>query len=111
MAASDEYHIRRNIIFDPSFQQPKEYTPCSIDQCEYARLGEPPHMPPFQFPLAPSQTPPPHRNHWPEYAQHDQETAPATNTTALRHRPGLPAHTSSHSSVPLLSHQCLAIDD
>src|SRR6266487_4338323 len=105
MAASDEYHIRRNIIFDPSFQQPKEYTPCSIDQCEDARPGEPPHTPPFQFPLAPSQTPPPHRNRWPVYARQDQETATVRYTITPRRRSALFAHASLHASVTLLSHQ------
>src|SRR5437868_7798123 len=93
---------RQSLIFDPSFQQSMEHTACSIDQCEDARPAEPPHTPPFPFLLAPSPTPPQHRNHLPEYARHDQETVPATNTTALRHRPGLTAHASSHSSVPSL---------
>src|SRR5205807_3677237 len=94
----------RNIIVDPSFQRSTEYTPCSIDQCEDAQLDEPPHMPPFQFPLAPSHTPPLHSSHSPEYARHDQETAPATNTTAPHHRPGLTALSSLHASLTLPSH-------
>src|SRR6266480_1853280 len=111
MACLPLTNTQSSTIFDPSFQQPTGYTACSIDQCEDARPGEPPHTPPFQCPLAPSPTPPPHRNRWPEYARHDQETAPARYTTALRHRPGLTAHASSHSSVTLPSHQWLAIDD
>src|SRR5947209_10497933 len=99
----------RNIIVDPSFQQSTEYTPCSIDQCEDAQLAEPPHMPLFPFPLAPSHITPPHRNHSPEYARHTQETALATNTTALRHRPGLTALSSLHASLTLPSHQRLAM--
>src|SRR5438270_5569284 len=96
-------------IYAPSFQQPKGYTACSIDQCEDARLDEPPHMPPFPFPLAPSHPPLPHRNHSPEYAPHDQETAPATNTTAPHHRPVLTVHSSLHASLTLPSRQWLAM--
>src|SRR5437764_4315099 len=76
MACRCQHSTPSNTTYAPSFQWSTEYTPCSIDQCEDAQLGEPPHMPPFQFPLAPSHTPLPHRNHSPEYARHDQERAP-----------------------------------
>src|SRR3954465_15070740 len=97
IACRCQYSIHSNITYNSSFQQSTEYTPCSIDQCEDAQRDEPPHRPPFLFPLAPSHTPPPHRNHSPEYGQHDQETAPATNTTAPHHRPVLTVHLSLHA--------------
>src|SRR6266567_6775539 len=107
IACRCQHSIHSNTTYNPSFQQSTGYTPYSIDQCEDAQPDEPPHMPPFQFPLAPSHTPPLHRSHSPEYTRHDQERAPATNTTAPRHRPVLTAHSSLHASLTLPSHQWL----
>src|SRR2546429_1961651 len=104
-------HWRTSTTYAPSFQLLRVYTPCSIDQCEDARPGELLHTPPFQPSRLPSRTPPLHRHHSPVYSQHSQGTGTARYTTALRHRPGLPAHASSHSSITLPSHQWQAIDD
>src|SRR6266699_2004899 len=109
IACRCQHSIHSNTTYNPSFQRSTEYTPCSIDQCEDAQLDEPPHMPPFPFPLAPSHTRLPHRSHSLEYGRHDQETAPATNTTAPRHRPGLTVHSSLHASLTFPSHQWLAM--
>src|SRR5256885_777840 len=104
-------HWRTSTTYAPSFQRLRVYTPCSIDQCEDARPGEPLHTPPFQPSRLPSGTPLPYRSHSPVLSQHSQGTATATYTITLRRRSALPAHASLHPSVTLLSHQWLAIDN
>src|SRR5947209_9486634 len=104
-------HWRTSTTYAPSFQLLRVYTPCSTDQCEDARPGEPLHMPPFQPSRLPSSTPPPHRSHLPVHSQHNQGTATARYTTTLRRRSALPDHSSLHASVTLPSHQWLANDD
>src|SRR6266699_7343012 len=109
IACRCQHSIHSNTTYNPSFQQSTGYTPYSIDQCEDAQPDEPPHMLPFPFPLAPSHTPLPHKNHSPEYARHDQERAPATNTTAPHQRPELTVHSSLHASLTFPSYQWLAM--
>src|SRR2546421_11572782 len=94
-------HWRTSTTYAPSFQLLRVYTPCSIDQCEDARPGEPLHTPPFQPSRLPSRTPPPYRPHSPVHSQHSQGTGTVRYTTVPRRISALPAHSSLHPSVTL----------